>query len=146
MPESRAVRYIEAADITAANRRATAQSGDPFALLHAGTLEHLLQAVRYKYSDKPYEEAVLLKAAYLLDLLANKGHVFLEGNKRTAISSTLIFLEGNGLVIEEADQKALVGFVLAVARGQKSLGEIHRWLKERVKTRQSESGVGDRRG
>jgi death-on-curing protein len=146
MSSPREVRYPASADIIAINRKATKESGDPFVILHAGTLDYLLSAVRYKYNDKPFEEAVLLKAAHLLDLLANKGHVFIEGNKRTAISVTVSFLKENGLGLDTADQKALADFVLAVAQGNKTLGDSYRWLKERVKTHQVEPTSGDTRG
>lgn len=75
----------------------------------------------------------MLKAAFLLDYLANKGHVFIEGNKRTAETATIAFLGLNSLIFMERDQTELSQFILSVARAEKSLKTIGKWLKQRIK-------------
>jgi death-on-curing protein len=125
--------YLTAERVIKVNKEVTSTSGDPFAVENQGNLEHLIEAIKYKYEGK--KDAVLLKAAFMLDMLANKGHIFVEGNKRTAVTSTIAFLDLNGYVTDTSDQKAVMDFVLKVASGKASLREIATWLNGRVKKR-----------
>jgi death-on-curing protein len=58
----------------------------------------------------PYEMA----AAYMFHISAN--HAFVDGNKRTALLATLVFLGLNGVSIDRDDQR-LDDAVLAIANG-----------------------------
>jgi death-on-curing protein len=58
-----------------------------------------------------------------------RNHAFLDGNKRTAITATGIFLSMNNRRLE-ASQKELVQFVLEVAVGNISDREAAKWLKK----------------
>lgn len=69
---------------------------------------------------------IFTKAAALLDSL-NRNHPFLDGNKRTAISAAIIFLEMNGYAFS-AQNKSLARFMMKCARGEVVLDEIARWL------------------
>ncbi|MFH0835919.1 MAG: type II toxin-antitoxin system death-on-curing family toxin [Candidatus Micrarchaeota archaeon] len=125
--------YLTVEQIIETNKAVTGLSNDPFAVFHPANLEHIVEAVRYKYENNP--DAVLLKAAYLLDALANKGHVFAEGNKRTAVTATFTFLEQNGCELEPKDEDEVFYFVLEVAQNKHSLNGIKAWLQQRVKMR-----------
>ncbi len=103
-------------------------------MIQPANLSFAVDGLKTKYNDKPFEEAVLLKAAFLLDALANKGHAFADGNKRTALSTTLSFLEANNLVIDSSNYDDILEFILSVARGEKSLNAIVRWLRKKVIT------------
>lgn len=130
--------YLSEADITEINRKATLRAGNPFVVSNPASLSHLVSAVRYKYRDKPDDEAVWLKAAFLLEFLAGRGHVFVDGNKRTAITATAAFLSRNGLFLD-AQNEEVPRFVLSVACGGRTLSEIVRWLQERVKTKEGKA-------
>ena len=69
---------------------------------------------------------LLDKAAALLHALAAH-HVFYDGNKRTATTATVRFLEANGLH-PAWDDESIYTFVLAVAQNQVELPEIAAWL------------------
>lgn len=69
---------------------------------------------------------IFTKAAALLDSL-NRNHPFVDGNKRTAISAAIIFLEMNGCAFS-AQNKSLARFMMKCARGEVALDEIARWL------------------
>lgn len=133
--------YLSEADITEINREATLRAGNPFVVLNPASLSHLVSAVRYKYRDKPESEVIWLKAAFLMDFLAGKGHIFADGNKRTAVTATETFLGRNGIEIDTSDQQALLRLALSVAEGKETLGSIARWLKVRVKTQAGNKGV-----
>jgi death-on-curing protein len=55
-------------------------------------------------------------AALLHSLLIN--HPFVDGNKRTAWMSTMVFLDLNGADMLEVDQEAAYTLVVAVAAGE----------------------------
>lgn len=123
--------YLSKKELVEINRQVTKISHDPHGILNEANLEHLIDSIQFKYEKEP--EAAVLKAAFLLDYLANKGHIFVEGNKRTAETATIAFLNLNSLVFEERDQKELIAFVLRVARNEVSLTASAKWLKERIK-------------
>ncbi len=125
------IRYLTKNQIIFINKWAVEKSGGPFVLENESNLEHLVEAVKYKYPDKSFDEAVVLKAAYILDMIA----IFVDGNKRTAITSTIAFLDLNGYWIDTSDQDELVDFVLKVARGAHSLRSISKWLQDKIKKR-----------
>jgi death-on-curing protein len=75
----------------------------------------------------PYEIA----AAYLYYLCSN--HAFVDGNKRVALATCLVFLSENGLLPEERlDADAWENLTLAVAAGALSREEVTQRLRALV--------------
>ena len=74
---------------------------------------------------------LLDKAAALLHSLAYH-HLFVDGNKRTAVRAVTHFLEINGYLITW-DFEAEYPFVLEVAQGQHEVPEIAAWLARYVR-------------
>ena len=66
------------------------------------------------------------KAAALMHSLA-LNHPFVDGNKRTALAATGVFLELNGYVLEASNEGA-AAFLIGVASGEADPGEIAAWL------------------
>ena len=71
---------------------------------------------------------VLEKAAALLHSLA-RNHALLDGNKRIAWASMVLFLRLNDLRVS-ANTKQNLEFMLACARGDLELEQITDWLRE----------------
>jgi death on curing protein len=71
---------------------------------------------------------VFSKGAALLDSLI-RNHPFLDGNKRTAITATGLFLRLNGYSLT-VDNDEMVRFTLACAQAQVSLEKISAWLEK----------------
>lgn len=71
------------------------------------------------------------KAAALLESLA-QNHPFVDGNKRTAITATAMFLRQNGYALQTTNE-AVETFVMMVVEKRPSLDTIVPWLKENVK-------------
>jgi len=67
-----------------------------------------------------------MAAAYLYGICRN--HPFVDGNKRTAVSSALVFLEMNDIWIESDDDE-LYDVVIATAEGRISKTEIADFLR-----------------
>ncbi len=57
-----------------------------------------------------------------------KNHPFIDGNKRTAISSTGLFFRINGYKLETS-QKELEDFTLKMATGKASVADAAKWFK-----------------
>ena len=68
------------------------------------------------------------KAAALMESLA-QNHPFVDGNKRTAITATAMFLRQNGFVLQTTNE-ALEAFVMMVVGKRPSLENITVWLQE----------------
>lgn len=58
-----------------------------------------------------------MAAAYLFHICAN--HPFIDGNKRTALATALVFLDINGIIIDDSEE-LLYEIVMAVANGKQS--------------------------
>ncbi len=127
------VNYLGKEDVIAINNEVVKLSSDPHGVISEANLGHAIDAVKFKYNDAdvPQEDKIVLKAAFLLQQLANKAHAFIEGNKRTAETATIAFLNVNGAHFEEPDQSAVAEFMLSVARNEQSLTLTAKWLKER---------------
>lgn len=124
------VEYVTREQIIEANKIITRTYGDPFGVLSEANLDHAVTSIQYKYNKEDEFEAMALKAALLLDLMANKGHIFVEGNKRTALSVCVTFLEANGFTVETGKEEEK--FVLSVARNEQSVTSISKWLKGKI--------------
>lgn len=68
------------------------------------------------------------KAASLFHSLV-KNHGFIDGNKRTAITTTVVFLDINEAILRKPDQKNLEDFVIQVAKDDLEINAIAAWLE-----------------
>ncbi|MFT2520109.1 type II toxin-antitoxin system death-on-curing family toxin, partial [Escherichia coli] len=62
-----------------------------------GRAEALLYRVLNKYEYEGVSDLWLLAAMHLLAI--SRGHIFNDGNKRTALFITLLFLKRNGIIL-----------------------------------------------
>lgn len=93
-------------------------------------LESALAAPQATMMGSPLiSEPVEIAAAYLFYLCSN--HPFVDGNKRMALATCLVFLSENGLLAnEELDADAWENLTLAVAAGLLSREEITETLRK----------------
>ena len=83
-----------------------------------------------KVFGKTFYPHILQKAAVLMHSIINL-HPFVDGNKRTALLSTDFYLHWNGYdltIPNDADD-----FTIAVAKGERNLNDILRWLERNSK-------------
>ena len=74
-------------------------------------------------------DAAELAASYAFGIARN--HPFIDGNKRTALVVSELFLAKNGLRLDSGDAETLVVF-LDLAAGELSEGELADWFRERI--------------
>lgn len=120
-------------------------SVDDVLLLHCDTIDHdggsygvrdhgLLDAAvampRQQFGgDYLHEDLPAMAAAYLFHIAQN--HPFVDGNKRAAVLSALVFLSVNGIE-ELPDPKELEAVTRQVAAGEMEKDELTRWLRKQV--------------
>lgn len=134
------------------SKAASEKKPAPLRILSAGDLYHINEIVTGYAAfvrdqqllrsavQRPYlilfgEEqfpTLLEKAAATFHSIAAH-HLFADGNKRTAIRATLMFLEANGVEAVWSDAEAQ-SLALAVARGEADMDYIVAWLEEHTVT------------
>lgn len=94
-------------------------------------LESAVLRPQTTFDGKELYPAIFEKAAAMLHSLV-LNHAFVDGNKRTAIVSTLVFLELNGFQLD-VKQEELVQAVLKIESKKLNLRKLSLWLKEQSK-------------
>jgi len=89
----------------------------------------LRSAVERPINKWHYEQAELpeLAAAYAFGLVKN--HAFVDGNKRIAFMSMMIFLRKNGVRFAPGQAHA-TKMMLALAAGEVSEASLARWIRD----------------
>jgi death-on-curing protein len=122
------VRYLSAEQVLFIHARVIDETGGGHGVRDVGLLQSAVARPQATFGGEDLYPDVVSQAAALMDSLA-RNHPFVDGNKRTAITSTGIFLGMNGMRLEVA-QKELVRFALNVAVGKASLADAVDWLKK----------------
>lgn len=90
-------------------------------------LQEAVSRPKATFGGKDLYPDIFHKAAALMGSLI-KNHPFIDGNKRTAITSVAIFLQKNGRLLETT-QKELELFTLSVATSKTSFDDIVKWFR-----------------
>ncbi len=90
------------------------------------SLEHLPH--QQAFGRDLYPNLFLKAAVYVRTIMFS--HPFVDGNKRTAMTSAAIFLELNGYRISTVKGE-IESFAVSVVVAHKSLEEISEWLREK---------------
>lgn len=93
-----------------------------------GLLESALARPRATFDRKELYPDLFSKAAALMDSLINN-HPFLDGNKRTGVTTAGLFLRINGYKLTASSQE-LEECALRVAVQGMKLAELARWIKK----------------
>lgn len=91
-----------------------------------GLLESALARPVNKFAYGERDVAVLA-AAYGFGIARN--HPFVDGNKRTALASVIVFLGLNGIDLD-APQEAATAIMLGFAAGEITEGGLARWVAD----------------
>lgn len=96
-------------------------------LRDAGALQSAVARPRSGFDDKEFYETVFEKAAALLHSLLDN-HPFVDGNKRTAITSAGLLLEYNGRTFTATNEE-LEQFTRSVVTEDPTVDETARWIR-----------------
>jgi len=83
-------------------------------LLCESSLDYVLEAIQYPIFQRDLYPTLHEKAAALCWTII-KDHIFYDGNKRTGILSTILFLETNGYGLNIDDE--IISITIAIANG-----------------------------
>lgn len=119
-------RWLTLEEVTLAHDRQLRRFGGPPGVRDQGALESAIaRAVnRFHYGTTDLAE---LAAAYAFGLARN--HAFVDGNKRIAFVSMMLFLRLNGVRFAP-DQAQAAAIILALAAGEVSEESLARWIRD----------------
>jgi death on curing protein len=122
------VRYLTAEQVLFIHSRIIDETGGMHGIRDLGLLESAVSRPRATFRNKDFYPTSFHKAAALMESLI-KNHPFIDGNKRTAITSAGIFLQMNGYLLK-ASHREVVDFTLAVATRKCDFDSAGEWFKK----------------
>jgi death-on-curing protein len=121
------VEYLTPTEVLLLHARLIQRTGGASGVRDMGLLESALSRPQATFGQNDLYPDLWSKAAALMHSLV-KNHPFVDGNKRTALTATGIFLELNGHKLA-ASNKAVLEFTRQVVIGEMELAEIADWLE-----------------
>src|SRR3990167_4750881 len=119
--------YITEEDILVIHARIIDQTGGSHGVRDVGLLKSITHKPKTMFGNKELYVGLFTKTAVLFEAIVNY-HVFVDGNKRTAIAAASRFLYINGYELSTSNKK-MVDFVLDPAK-KKIIGKkIKKCLK-----------------
>ena len=132
------MKYLTAEQLRTVNQRMIRGTGGLYLaseqnVVYPPSLDSLVSFVQTRMSLRP-RPTVWEIAAFYLDRLI-RDQVFHDGNKRTALESTRLFLEAAGYRLILSPPTTVIEFITSVARGGMSRDAIGAWLRTHSKRR-----------
>ncbi len=132
---SREIVYPTIAQICDVNRRTIEEFGGLFIppdnFLNPSVLNYILDAIRSSIFGRTLYPSLKEKANAIAYHIIS-GHVFQDGNKRTAIHIAWEFLRSNGIRVFL--DSSIIDLSIAVANGEKRQSELLIWFQTHQKT------------
>ena len=125
------MKYLTAEQVLFIHSRLIDETGGSHGIRDLGLLQSAVSRPMATFGGEDLYPDIFQKAAALMESLI-KNHPFIDGNKRTAISSTGLFLRINGYSLETS-QKELEDFTLNMATGKASVTDAAKWFKQYTK-------------
>ena len=124
--------YLTAEQVLFVHYRLLSETGGEHGVRDIGLLESAIARPRATFDRQELYTDIFEKAAALMESLIND-HPFVDGNKRTGIACTVLFLKQNGISFS-AKNPELEKFTLRVASSKIRLSEIAKWLKNHTRS------------
>ena len=122
------MKYLTAEQVLFIHSRLIDETGGVHGLRDLGLLQSAVSRPKATFGSEDLYPDICHKAAALMESLI-KNHPFIDGNKRTAITSAGIFLQRNGYILETA-QRELEQFTLSVVTGKASFEDAVKWFRK----------------
>ena len=119
--------YLTSAEVLLIHARLIQRTGGVSGVRDVGLMESAVARPQATSGQNDLYPDVWSKAAALMHSLI-KNHPFLDGNKRTALTATAMFLELNDYTLA-ASNDAVLAFTMHVAVDRVELTEMAEWLK-----------------
>ena len=121
------MRYLTPEQVLFIHARLIAETGGEHGVRDLGLLQSAVSRLQAVFDGNELYSDIYQKAAALLESLINN-HPFVDGNKRTGITATAMFLQINDYFLTASNQE-VESFVLSVASGKQSVQTIAEWLR-----------------
>jgi len=130
---SDAIRHLTVSAVKAIHAEVLAAHGGARGIRDEALLESAVAAPQATMMGRPLiTDPIEIAAAYLFYLCRN--HAFVDGNKRTALATCLVFLESNGLLsVTKLPADQWEEFVLSVAASKLDRDATTRRLRKLLK-------------
>ncbi len=122
------MKYLTAEQVLFIHSRLIDTTGGAHGIRDLGLLQSAAARPKATFGGKDLYPDVFHKAAALMESLI-KNHPFVDGNKRTAITSAGILLQINGYSLETT-QNEFEQFTLNMATGKTSFHEAVKWFEK----------------
>lgn len=122
------MRYLSAQEIFILHARVIEETGGLHGIRDIRLLAAAAERPKMRFAGQALYPTVWEKAAAYFDSLI-RNHVFIDGNKRTAVLAAARFLFSNGYELG-ASNRALEQFTIRVAKGKLSVPVVASWFKE----------------
>ncbi len=122
------MRYLTAEQVLFIHSRLIDETGGSHGVRDLGLLQSAVSRPKATFGSENLYPDICHKAAALMESII-KNHPFIDGNKRTAITSAGIFLQINGYYLKTT-QNELELFTIKVATGKISFENIVEWFKK----------------
>jgi death-on-curing protein len=121
------VEYLTLEEVLLLHARLIQRTGGSGGVRDMGLLESALARPRATFEGQDLYPDLWHKAAALMQSLI-KNHPFVDGNKRTALTATGLFLELNGYMLTASNDEA-VRFALQAAVGDVDVEAMAAWIE-----------------
>lgn len=121
------MRYLTPEQVLFIHARLIAETGGEHGVRDLGLLQSAIARPQAVFDGKELYPDIHHKAAALLESLVNN-HPFVDGNKRTGITATAMFLRINTYSLTASNHE-VESFVLSVASGGQAYVSILEWLQ-----------------
>ena len=118
--------YLTPQQILFIHYRLIETTGGSHGVRDLGALQAAAARPQATFGEEELYPDLRAKAAALMESLI-KNHPFVDGNKRTAITATGVFLRRNGLVIRTS-QEELYHFTMSMAAGGAGFEDAREWI------------------
>lgn len=125
------IKFLSPQQVLFIHNRAVKRFGGAFGIRDLGLIESAVARPQSGFGGEYLYKNIYDMAAALLQSIL-KNHPFIDGNKRTALSSTAIFLKVNGYKLINNHQEE-VEFAVSVDNSNLTLEQISAWLKQHSK-------------
>jgi death-on-curing protein len=124
-------RFLTVSEVLEIHDQEIAAAGELSGVRDLKALESALGASQASFSGEFLMDIFEMAATYLNSIVIN--HPFLDGNKRTALASSLTFLFMNGYEIEELYNEELADKTLNLVTRKIDKSDLAKYLKSRSK-------------
>ena len=121
-------RFLTLSEVLLIHQNQIEEYGGEYGLRDTGLLSSAVMMPQSSYNGEYLHTDIFeMASAYLYHICQN--HPFIDGNKRAALASALVFMDLNGIFIEDPDDE-LYEMVMETAKGNIKKNNITELLKK----------------